>query len=137
MDSSFVIYHSSFRRQRGGFTMIEAMILMTILSIVAVAAAVGLQSTVRGPEVMNDSLAIDRAIATQIDLLKQTATTTWNSLSSSAGTSTVTVNGKTYTQTITITAQAYPDGTAGTAPDFSKITIQIGNQSMITYVSQP
>ena len=113
------------------------MILMTIFSIVTVAAGVGLQSAIRGPETMDNSLAIDRAITTEMDVLKQTAITSWASLASSAGTSNVTINGTTYTQTVTVTAQPPPDGSGGTATDFSQIKVQIGSQSLLSYVSQP
>lgn len=127
------------QRQRvpGGFSLIEALVVLTIMSIVAVAAAVGLQSGVRGPAAADEILSIDRALVTRMEALKSLASSNWAAVAAQAGTATVTINNKTYTQTTTVTAQAKPDGSGGTASDFVQVVVQVGSRSMTSYLSQP
>ena len=121
-------------RRGGGFTLLEALILLTILGIISVGAAVGLQSSAKVPSGVDARLAIDRQLTTAMEQTKQTAMSSWATLAGS--TSTVTVNGTSYTQTITVTAQNAPDG-SGACTDYVLVTVQIGAQSMTTYLAQP
>jgi len=118
------------RVKNRGLSLLEALILVVIVSIVAVAAGVGLQSIVRIPPAMDSILAINRQMASDMDSMKATA---WASMASYSNT--VTLNNKTYNRTVTV-AQADADGN-GVDADFRQITVAIGGQSMTTYVTQP
>ncbi len=118
------------RVKNRGLSLLEALILVVIVSLVAVGAGVGLQSIVRIPPAMDSILAINRQMASDMDSMKATA---WASMASYSNT--VTLNNKTYNRTVTV-AQADADGN-GVDADFRQITVAIGGQSMTTYVTQP
>lgn len=120
------------RRKTAGFSLLEAVILVTIMSIVAVAAGVGLQSIVRIPKAADNVLAINRQLASDMEQLKAGG---WAGLTVGVTNNNVTINGTSYARTITI-AQANPDG-SGNKTDFEQVTVTIGNQSVSTYVTQP
>ena len=121
-------------RRRRGFTLIEAMFLMTIMSVVALAAGVSLQSLARVPQRNDDQLAIANALVDKIEQLRGTAfpsLTVGSSLSD-----TVTLNNVLYTRSVNI---ALVDATGGSSPDadFKQITVTINNRTLSCYVVQP
>lgn len=114
--------------------MLEAIIVLTILSVVAVAAGVGLQSVVRIPGGVDTVLAIDAQV---VSALEQKITDARSSFATLAGyADTVTINGKTYTRTVAVSALAAPDGSGATS-DYKQITVTIGSRTLSTYVTQP
>jgi type II secretory pathway pseudopilin PulG len=66
-------------RKTAGFSLLEAVILVTIMSIVAVAAGVGLQSIVRIPKAADSVLAINRQLASDLEQLKAGGWGDWRS----------------------------------------------------------
>jgi type II secretory pathway pseudopilin PulG len=118
----------------GGFTLLEALLMLTILSVIAVAAGVGLQSGARIPEASDNMLAIDRQLSSALEEARYTAINSWASLASA--TTTVTINGTSYSQVLTVTAQNAPDG-SGATTDWVQVTVTINGRSMTTFFSQP
>src|ERR1041384_7997173 len=77
-------------RRRRGLTMIEAMLLLVTISIVAVAAGVGLQAVAKVPAQTDDILSINSEIIDRIEQMKATA---WANMSAKATTLTNTSPG--------------------------------------------
>ena len=117
-------------RKSSGFTLIEAMVLLVVLSIIAVAASVGLAAVCRAPYVDETQLGISNELVDKLEQLKGTA---FASLAS--GSDTTTVNGKSYTRTWTVT-NANPDG-SGNKMDFDQVSVTINNQTLTTWITQP
>jgi Tfp pilus assembly protein PilE len=122
-----------------GLTLIEAMLLVIILSIVAVAAGVGLQAVAKVPAQTDLTLAINNAL---VDTLEQWRAKSWATMTSANDT--VTINSKSYARAITVedadpTATNDPTTfTAGsTQTDFRRITATINGQIMRVYVAKP
>ena len=116
-----------------GFTLIEATILMVILSIVAVGAAVSLQALSRGPSANDLQLTINNVLIDKMEQLRAldfSAMTVGTALSD-----TVTVNGTTYVRRVTI-ALADANG-GGNDADFKQVTVSVNSQSLVTWVTQP
>lgn len=122
-----------------GLTLIEAMLLVVILSIVAVAAGVGLQAVAKVPAQTDRTLAINNAL---VDTLEQWRAKSWATMASASDT--VTVNSKPYARTITV-EDADPTATndpvtftvGNTKTDFRRITVTINGQMMRLYVAKP
>src|SRR5580698_9007270 len=76
------------------FSLIEAMILVTILGIVGAGAGIGLQSTIHTPKAVDNIVAINAGIVSAMETMRA------NALSNFAGltgySDTVTINLKTY-----------------------------------------
>ena len=121
-------------RRGRGFTLIEAIVLLVILSIVAVSAGVGLQAVAKVPEGTDKMLAINNAV---VDTMEQWKAKAWASQVSQSDT--VTINGVSYARTITVANAdpADPENGANTQADFHRITVQIGSTSMRSYVINP
>ena len=117
-----------------GFTLIEAMFLLVVLSIVAVGAGIGLQSVAKVPANTDQIMAINNAI---VDSIEQWKAKAWASQVSQ--TDAVTINNKSYTRTISVANAdpSDPETGANTQADFHRITVQIGSQTMRSYVVQP
>jgi Tfp pilus assembly major pilin PilA len=117
-----------------GVTLIEAMFLMVIMSVVAVGAGIGLQSVAKVPTSTDLVLATNCAVLSTIEQWKAKA---WASQVSQSDT--VTVNGTSLSRTITVANAdpSNPESGAGTQSDFHRITVQIGSQTMRVYVLNP
>jgi Tfp pilus assembly major pilin PilA len=121
-----------------GFTLIEAMVLLVIVSIIAVAAGVGLQAVAKVPTQTDAILAIDNEI---VNRLEQMRAEPWATMSTKATSLTnaspgVSINSKFYSCTVAV-VDADADGDGSTDADYRKITVTIGAQSMISYVTNP
>jgi Tfp pilus assembly major pilin PilA len=121
-----------------GFTLIEAMVLLVIVSIIAVAAGVGLQAVAKVPIQTDAILAIDNEI---VNRLEQMRAEPWATMSTKATSLTnaspgVSINSKFYSCTVAV-VDADADGDGSTDADYRKITVTIGAQSMISYVTNP
>jgi Tfp pilus assembly major pilin PilA len=117
-----------------GLTLVEAMFLMVIMSIVAVGAGIGLQSVAKVPTATDLVLATDNAILSTIEQWKSKP---WASQVSQSDT--VTVNNKSLARTITVANAdpSNPESGTNTQTDFHRITVQIGTRSMRVYVINP
>src|SRR5439155_286801 len=126
-----------------GFTLIEAMVLLVILSIVSVAAGIGLQSVIKAPTAADQIMAIDNF---EVDTLEQWKVKTWAAMNPSSPyatpysvSDTVTINGKNYTRMVVVSDAdpASPESGGTPQPDFRRITVVINSQRMRTYVAKP
>jgi hypothetical protein len=118
-----------------GLTLLECLILLVVMSIVTVAAGVGIQSVAKVPTQADDRLIISSKL---VDCLEQLRAEPWATMSSKAASlsvTPVTVGNKTYSCTVTV-ASADPDG-SGTQADFRILTATIGTRSMSVYATQP
>jgi Tfp pilus assembly protein FimT len=113
-----------------GFTLVEAMVLLVVLSIIALGTGIGLAGICRGPSQDETQLGISNELVDKIEQLKGTAFA-----SLAGGSDTVTINGKSYTRTWTV-ANANPDGT-GNKTDFDQVTVTIDGHSITTWITQP
>src|SRR3954467_13233961 len=66
-----------------GLTLVEAILLLVIVSIVAVAAGVGLQSVVKVPAKTDEMMAINNTLVSVMEQMKAKLLTTWPSTSAS------------------------------------------------------
>ncbi|HVX87110.1 MAG TPA: hypothetical protein VH253_20160 [Phycisphaerae bacterium] len=127
------------RRLRAGFTLLEAVILVTILGIVGVGVGIGLQATARVPEGVEDRLSVQTLL---MQKMEEVSTISFASLaagkddSGNALSDTVTVKGKTANRTVTVAA-ADADGDGNPDADFLEITVTINGQSLKTRVCKP
>jgi hypothetical protein len=115
-------------------TLLECVILLVTMSIVAVAAAVGLQSVAKVPAQSDDRLVINSKL---IDCLEQMRAEPWSTMSAKAASlsGNVTVRNKVYTRQVSVTAEDADGG--GVDSDFRRITATIGSHSMSVYATQP
>jgi type II secretory pathway pseudopilin PulG len=71
-------------RQLRGLTLVEALLLLVIVSIVAVAAGVGLQAVVKVPSKTDDTMAINNVLVSALEQMKAQLTSSpgWPSTTS-------------------------------------------------------
>jgi type II secretory pathway pseudopilin PulG len=121
-------------RRGRGLTLLESLILLVVLSIVALAAGVGLQAVTKVPAQTDDQMVINSQL---VSCLEQVRGEPWNTMADKATklSAPVTVGSKVYPCTVTV-AQADADG-GGNDPDFRIITATIGSQSMSVYATEP
>lgn len=117
-----------------GVTLPEAMILVLILALVAVAAGTGLQAVVKTPAANDMVLSISNALASKMEearALGFSGLTVGNTLSD-----TVTLNGTTYARTVTV-ALYDADGNGTADADCIQITVSGGGQTISSLMVQP
>jgi len=110
--------------------------LMVTMSIICVAAAVGLQAVAKVPGQTDDVLAVNAAV---IDRMERMRAEPWAGMAAKAtalsnASPGISINNKNYPCTVTQT-DIDPDGSGAT--DFRMITVTIGSQSMSVYETQP
>jgi prepilin-type N-terminal cleavage/methylation domain-containing protein len=121
------------KKRRRGFTLVEAMLVLVVMSIIALAAGVGLQSIARAPSGNDAQLVVDNYI---MDKLESLRATDFASLTVGTTTDTVSIRGTNYTRT-TVIALADADGSGSTDTDFKQITVTLNGRSLSTFVCQP
>jgi Tfp pilus assembly protein PilV len=142
-------------RTARGLTLIEAMLLVVIMSIVAVGAGVGLQAVAKVPTQTDDIMAQNNAL---VETLEDWKSKTWANMTvaptgmtilSTSATQTVlsgpvSINRKDFTRTVTVesadpAATTDPDTftAANLQSDFRRITAEINGRKMRVYVTQP
>src|SRR4051812_4784975 len=89
-----------------GFTLVEAIVLLVIVSIVSVAAGVGLQAVAKVPTATDEIMAINNAAVDSMERWKAKSWATMNPSSPFSSpyslTNTVTINGKSYSRTVNV-----------------------------------
>lgn len=120
-------------RTSRGFTLLEAIILIVVLSIIAVGMGTALQAIARTPTEADAQVAIGNALTDRMEALRGTA---FDSLSVGTTNDEVTINGTAYTRTATVALfDADGDGTADA--DCKQLTVTMGGQTVRTLVVQP
>ena len=134
----------SMHRSRA-FTLIEVMFLMVILSIVAIAAAVGLQSSARLPEATDRVLAVSSELNSEIDSWRSVAfgSSPWPASLPYSLTDTVTLNigGQAVTCNRTTSIQNWDPTNISTnsspQSDFVRVQVTINGQTLTCFLNKP
>ncbi|HEY1683336.1 MAG TPA: type II secretion system protein [Tepidisphaeraceae bacterium] len=125
-------------KRRLGFTMVESVMLVSILGVTAGVVGQSLTTMANSAEANNLNLEINDQLMAQMEVLRSTYTTATPAPTSSTpwtkSTPVTLSNGKTYTLNSTI-AWADP-GQGSTQSNFLQLQVTLGNQAMSTYVSQ-
>jgi hypothetical protein len=129
-----------------GTTMVEAIFLITIVSIVAVAVGVSMQALAAGPHLNDEQQSITAELASELDIWRTTPFTTLSADGAAGGTTTsntVSINvagvTKTYPRKIVIKQWDPNNPASNLAPqsDFVSIQITIGPRTAVIWVTQP
>jgi type II secretory pathway pseudopilin PulG len=127
---------------RRGLTLLESMLLLTVLSIVGIGVGVGLQSSVDIAEADDQTLAISLELVSEMESWRAVvfgnapwpATLPYNV----TDTVTITVGGQSHTYSRTTSIKLYdPNNIATNAnpqPDFAQVKITINSQSLTGYM---
>jgi type II secretory pathway pseudopilin PulG len=101
-------------RKHYGFTLIEAMLLLVILSIIAVAAGVGLQAVAKVPARTDDMMAANSVMVSAMEQVRAGLFASWPAATYSTP---VTINSTSYPVSLTINnASGYSTPTSGSLP---------------------
>jgi len=111
------------------YTLIEALLLVVMLSIVATGLGTAMSATANSTQSNDNTLLIDSALVSQMENLRAT----WQNDALGSTNTPITVGATQYTMTTTI-AQAAPN-TGGVQATYFSLTVQIANRSLCTYVS--
>ena len=125
--------------------MLEAMVVLVVLSIVGVGVGVGLQSATRVPEANDKVLALSAELTSEMENWKANAWTgsTWPSTLPYSKTDTVTIKcggqSLTYNRTVTIKNWDPNNITSNSSPqtDFCQVQITINGQTVAFYLTRP
>jgi hypothetical protein len=126
-------------RSSRAFSLLEAVILVTILGIVGVGVGIGLQATVHVPAAVEDRLSTHTFLMQKMEELP---TISFASLaagkddSGHALSDTVLLKGITVARTVTVST-VDGDGNGSPDPDLLEITVTINGQSLKTRVCKP
>lgn len=131
-------------QSRRGLTLIEATLMIVVVSIVCVGVAAGLQSISAAPEINDRAQAISAELNSELDNWRAVAFTgsTWPSLPyTSTGTVALSIGGQNLTYTRTTTIKKWdPNNIASNASpqtDFVQVNITINSQSVTAYITSP
>jgi type II secretory pathway pseudopilin PulG len=100
-----------FRKHPRGLNLIEAMILLLVVSIVAVATGVGLQAVAKVPQITDDIMAVNNVLTNVTEQVRGNVIASWPTTTYSTG---LIVNGTSYSPSVTINNTAYNYGTPAT-----------------------
>jgi len=109
--------HPGKRLRRAGLTLIECMILVTVISIISVAAGVGMQSVVKIPAQTDSIMAVNSVLVSVMEQAEASLDKSWPA--STTFTPTILVGASSYAPTITINNTAYA---YGTPPTYTSLT---------------
>ena len=119
--------HIHHRKPRA-YTLIEALLMVIVLSIISIPVGNALVAAGRNTEGNENTLALDSALVTRMEMLRATYTT----MALGVQTSTITVGNNSYTMTIDIERA---DPGPGLQTTFLSLTITIGGCKLTTFVS--
>jgi Tfp pilus assembly protein PilV len=117
------------RRPRRGYTLVEALLLVTILAITGTGIGQALMAVAHAPYADEQEMLIETQLLSEMEALRAT----WQGLPWGANTTQITIGGQTYTM-IVDKEKADPSGD-GVQTTFYSLRVQIDDRSVITYVS--
>jgi type II secretory pathway pseudopilin PulG len=117
------------RTHRAGYTLIEALLLVTMLGIVAAGVGTSMSATANSTQSNDNTLQIDNTLVSQMEILRAT----WQSDAVGSTNTNITINGTVYPMTQTI-ATAAPN-TGGVQATYYALTVSINGRSLCTYVN--
>ncbi len=120
------------------YTLIEALLMVVILSIISIPVGNALVAAARNSEGNENTLAIDTALSSQMEILRAT----YASKALGSQTSSITIGNNTYTMTVDIEkADPDPNPTVGTDPglqtNFLSLSVSIAGRTLNAFVSNP
>lgn len=105
------------RRKNRGLTLVEAILLLVIISIVAVAAGVGLQAVAKVPETAETTMGVNEVLVTVVEQTKANLQRNWPSSNWGGTNYAFLINGTSYTPTAsTAFGTYYATPTSGSTP---------------------
>jgi type II secretory pathway pseudopilin PulG len=113
-----------------GYTLVEALLLVTILAVTGTSIGEALLSSAQAPYADEQELLIETQLLSEMEALRAT----WQSLPWGASTTQITIGQQTYTM-IVDKEKADPNG-GGVQTTFYSLTVQINDRSVVTYVSE-
>jgi Tfp pilus assembly major pilin PilA len=116
-------------RQPHGLTLVEAMLLLVIVSIVAVAAGVGLQAVVKVPAKTDGTMAINSALVSIMEQTQANLLKTWPGANFDGANYQFTVGGSTRTPANTVIGTYNASTGARTGSPFAASSVSINNKS--------
>lgn len=123
------------RRTPRAYTLIEALLMVIILSVISIPVGNALVAAGRNAEGNENTLALDNALVSQMETLRATYTT----MGLGIQTSTIAVGNNTYTMKIDIEKQDAAIGTSQSTgvlqTTFLSLSVTIGGRTLTTYVS--
>jgi len=120
--------------QRRALTLLECLILVTVLGIMSLGFGIALQSSAHIPDGVDQRLAIHTFL---VEKMEDIASLDFPTISANNGLSdTVSVNGQNLARTVTV-ASIDADGNGTADADFLEVTVTIGGQFLKTRVTQP
>lgn len=122
------------RRARRGLTLLEAMILLVIVSFVSLGVGTGLRAVTRVPEGVDDRMAMHIKLVEKQEELSTLDFATLNNGTNRSDT--VLLAGQTVNRTVAI-ATYDADGINGVDADFLQITVTINGSTLVRRVCKP
>jgi len=136
--------HWNTRRPRRGMTLIEASMMIVVVSIVCVGVAAGLQSISKAPEINDRAQAISAELNSELENWRAIAYTGpgWPSLPySSTDTVTLAIGGQSLSYARTTTIQKWDPNNlvtnASPQTDFVQVKVTINSQTLAAYITNP
>ena len=121
-------------RSRHALTLLECLILITVLGIMSLGFGIALQSSAHIPDGVDQRMAVHTFL---VEKMEDLASLDFATISANNGLSdTVSVNGQTLPRTVTV-APIDADGGGTADADFLEVTVTIGGQFLKTRVTQP
>jgi len=128
-----------------GFTLIESLVIIVILSIVGVGVGVGLQSSTKLPEATDRALALSAELNSELEAWKAVAWTssTWPTILPYSKNDTVTINvdsqAITYPRTISIAKWDPNNLSTNTSPqtNFVQVSVTVNGETLLCYLTNP
>jgi hypothetical protein len=118
------------RRTPRAYTLIEALLMVVILSIISIPVGNALVAAARNTEGNENTLAIDSALASQMEILRATC----KAMALGSQTTSITIGNNTYTMTLDV-EKTDADGTGTLQPNFLSLSITIAGRNLSTKVS--
>lgn len=106
-----------FRRNPRALTLVEAMLLLVIISVVAVAAGVGLQAVAKVPAATDNTMAVNTVLVSVVEQTRANILRNWPATTWGGGNYAFLANGSSYTPTgNTPLGNSYATPITGTGP---------------------
>ncbi|MGN6366792.1 MAG: type II secretion system protein [Phycisphaerae bacterium] len=118
------------RRNPRAYTLIEALLMIVILSIITIPVGNALVAAGRNTAGNENVLAIDNALASQMETLRAT----YKTLPTGPSSSTISIGGQSYTVNIDIEPDQ-PNSTVGYQATFLSLSVTIAGHTLSTKVS--
>jgi type II secretory pathway pseudopilin PulG len=120
-----------------GLTLIEAMLLLVIVSIVAVAAGVGMQAVAKVPAATDETMSINSTLVNVMEQVRGNLLRNWSSSNFNGSNYALSINGTSYTPAGTTIGTTATPGTSYSTPasGASPAPVIINNKTFVIKVA--